>query len=181
RLDIRQIEEYEKMASGFPFNRAWYLLFAYRNRKVSSKGRRRTELSHCKSQLEVNRYLSGNTVLWCVVVDISIVSKWKETRKISTKSIVGHLGTKTVDLKCREIHALANGQFKPSLEALGLDQEEYVILRDYARVHVAVDAEKKRQLRFPITGIFPKKEAAWAEKVFRHQRLYMRPKQDEVL
>ncbi len=172
RLDLNQIRQNEEMASGFPFNRALYLLFSYRNKITRRDGRRRTEFSYCRTEREINAYLA-KAILWCVVIDISIVAMWRRTKPISTKSIMSHLGTKTVNIKCQEVHTLANGGFSEEIASLGLKPEDYAVLEGEARVHVLLDQPGKRKLRFPITAILRKEEAEWGRSLFRRRYIHL--------
>src|SRR3990167_3875029 len=70
--------------------------FAYNNPSVrNEKGGRSSALSRHSDRVEVNRYLA-RAVSWFVLLDHSIVAQWRALRRVSTKSVMGHLGTKTV-------------------------------------------------------------------------------------
>src|SRR5690606_6124389 len=106
-------------------------------------------------------------------VDISIVAMWRRTRPISTKSNMGHRGTKTVDIKCHEVHTLANGGFANHMASLKLKPEDYAVLEGDARVSVSTDLSRKYKLNFPLVAILQRQEAEWARKLFRRRRIYL--------
>ena len=168
RLSLEQIESYER-ARIFPFNRAWYMLFAYRNHSQrSGKGKRVTEFSKHVTPLSINNYLA-NTVSWCLVVDLSIISRWKETRPVSTKSIIGHLGTKTVDLKCRDIHSFANGELSLGLKSLDLDPTKFGTLSGTIQTRVQPDLFSEYLVKFPMTAILPSAEISSVQRMLKRR------------
>lgn len=168
RLDIEQIEYYER-ASEFPFNRAWYLLFAYRNNRATS-GKRRTELAKYTATASIDRYLAG-AIQWGVLIDLSIVRRWKETLPRSTKSVMGHLGTETIDLKCEMVHSFSNGGFAEGLKELGLKPAEFV------RLSGMIKAELPGNLfavEFPLTIIMPSDKADSVHRGFNRRGFSLR-------
>lgn len=156
RLSVEQIKKYEQI-SLFPFNRAWYMLFAYRNIRKAKDGKRVTELSVHEIPLSINNYLA-KSVLWCIIVDLSIVSRWKEVLPHSTKSVMGHYGLRTVDLKTRDVHALANGRFAEGFRELGLDPANFGRVSGQIEPRVQIDLFNEYKISLPITAILPKAE-----------------------
>jgi hypothetical protein len=85
RLDVGQIEHYERI-SNFPFSHAWYVFFAYRNRRrPRSGGKRVTELSvyiKCAGHKPLSRQFhfvvrcSGS--LYCWSLERNLVALYKE-------------------------------------------------------------------------------------------------------
>jgi len=168
RLDIDQVDRYEEL-NAFLYDRMLYVFFAYNNPSVrNAKGGRSTMLSHHHESVGVNRYLA-QAVSWCVIMDFSIVARWRALRRISTKSVMGHLGTKTVDIRCREVHGLANGGFSAGLTGLGLDPTTFVVMDSNVDILIDSDLFEKYQMRFPITAVVPEKEMKHIQKSLRVQ------------
>jgi len=166
RLDIDQIDRYGEL-SAFPFDRAWYMFFAYNNPSVrNEKGGRSSALSRHSDRVEVNRYLA-RAVSWFVLLDHSIVAQWRALRRVSTKSVMGHLGTKTVDVRCREVHSLANGGFATGLTELDLDPAQFAVMDSKVDIVVDTDLFEKYRMRFPITVVTPVKEIKHIKKALR--------------
>lgn len=178
RLSVEQIENYER-TSVFPFDRAWYVLFAYRNHSPRrGKEKRKSQLSEHDDLLVINDYLA-NAVLWCLVVDISIVSRWKETRSHSTTSIMGHIGTRTVDLKCKYVNVFANGGLAKGLKELNLDPREFATLVGKIKTRVRPDLFSEYTLQFPMTVVLPAVEIPSAQRTLR--RRGFRLKRSEIV
>ena len=157
RLSVEQIEHYERI-SVFPFSRVWYMFFAYRNRSLRMKnGTRKTELAKYGDPLSINRYLA-ETILWCTIVDLSIISKWKEVLPISTKSIMGHLGKRTVDLKCGYVQEFSNGGFVSELTRLEFDPKKFSSISGTLKTTLEPDLFSKYSVEFPVTAILPVEE-----------------------
>jgi len=159
RLSVEQIEHYEELSS-FPFNRVWYVLFAYRNNRVRRQnGLRFSELSEHENPVSINRYLAGSA-LWCIILDLSIVSAWKRKFPHSTKSVIGHKGMKTVDIKPRVIHTFSNGGLTEGLKDLDFDPKKFVLLSGKVRTKIEPDLVSEHTIKFPITAILPVSEAS---------------------
>jgi hypothetical protein len=168
RLDIKQIETYENL-SKFPFTTALYALFSYTNKSVRVDGRRCTELSQHITAETVHSYLA-KAVERCVIVDLSIVQRWNALFPKSRKSILGHLGTETVDIKCRSLDSFTVGPLGNQLRLLDLDPSEYRILAG----NVSVKLDDCHQLLFPITIVLRKKIAAALHRKLRSQGMTLK-------
>jgi len=168
RLSTEQIEMYERI-SKFPWSYSRYMLFAYRNGRVKdSKGKRVSELSAHDFPPAINNYLA-KAILWCTVVDLSIVSRWKEVLPHSTKSVMGHRGLRTVDLKTQVIHSLSNGGFKEELRKLDLDPEAFTRISGHIKLRFQFDLFNEYDVSFPITAILPKEEAASFQRMLKRR------------
>ncbi len=156
RLDREQIEGYEQL-SLFPFSRALYLFWAYQNpsRATGQERRRSTALSAHKTPEAINEYLARNT-LWCLVYDLRIVSRWRETLPISTKSNRGHQ-VDTVDLKCHAVHDLANGGFSEGLAKLDLNPDDFAVLTSSIKIGFTLDGARYR-VACPLTAVLEKEK-----------------------
>ena len=164
RLDIRQIENYQQ--SGFS---AWYMFFAYENPRLrNGKGKRSTKLSKHLTPVSISRYLINN-VSWCVLVDLSIVSRWNETRPHSMKSIMGHQGTPTVDVKCSNVHELANGGLASGLRNLGLDSAKFGSLTGVVETTLKADLLGEHVVKFPMTAILPTVEISSLQRMLKRR------------
>ncbi len=166
RLSVEQIEHYERVAR-FPFDRSWYLLFSYRNNRVVGEGgKRSTELSLHRSALGANHYLAEAT-LWGLLVDISIVSRWKEVVAHSTKSILGWPGKETVDLKCRELYPLTNGGLARGLGELGFSPLDFSALNGTILAEIKPDMFRTFYMRFPLRAVLPKRDAKSLQRILK--------------
>jgi len=164
RLAVEQIEHYERV-SVFPFSRSWYALFAYRNRRLRGEdGKQHTELSYHTSPKDINRYLA-DAIEWGLLVDLSIVSGWKETKPRSTKSILGHPGAETIDLKCREAHAFMNGGLVDGLKTLDLNPTNYGVLHGRIKTSFQPDLFTEAFVSFPLTAILPSGELSRVQRM----------------
>ncbi|OHA93579.1 MAG: hypothetical protein A3H52_00695 [Candidatus Zambryskibacteria bacterium RIFCSPLOWO2_02_FULL_39_26] len=173
RLSVDQIEHYQKI-SCFPFDRVWYLLFAYRNRKIKGKsGKYATELSEHINPISINRYLA-ESALWCVLLDISIISRWKDSRSHSTKSVMGHPGERTVDLKCHEVYHFANGGLSSGLKELGLDPDGFGVLTGRITTVVEPDLLSYYKIKFPIIVVLPRQEISSVKRMFQRRGFRLR-------
>ncbi len=150
RLDVEQIKSYEKLTS-FPFSSALYALFSYTNRSVKFEGRRCTELSQHITGESVERYLAKN-IERCVIVDLSIVQRWNAMLPKSHKSILGHLGTETVDIKCRSLDGFASDRPVDQLRSLDLEPKQFAFLS--GDINIKLDG--CLQLSFPIAIVLRK-------------------------
>ena len=155
RWSLSQIRGYEQLVSGFPFKHALYMQFAYRNvtRMNEETGKKESELSRHTTPSAVYAYLARAT-MWCLVFDLSIVSRLRDTSRVSTKSIMGHLGSETIDLKCRRAHDLANGGMREGLEALGLNPSDYGVLTSRVATRVSIGQARYRT-NFPLVAVVP--------------------------
>jgi hypothetical protein len=157
RLSVQQIERYQQLVT-FPFSRAFYVFFAYRNAcRADKRGRRRTELSGHRTAQKIHNYLAGS-ISWCVVVDFTIVSRWKEELPRSTTSILGHLGTETVNLKCKELLEYTNGGLWARLEALELQPGGFGVITGDVDMNLRPGSLEVRNSKFPLTAILPRAE-----------------------
>jgi hypothetical protein len=154
RLDLEQVERYESMVP-FPFLRAYYVLMAYNN--PQSRRSRTSQMAPHVTPKAVCAYLRWS-VSWCVVVDLSIVTKWKEVLPRSRTSILGHLGTETVDIRCRDMAGYINGGLAGKLAPLGLPASEYGIASGRVKLGVEMGHEQPYQLNFPMYAILPRGE-----------------------
>ncbi len=166
RLDLGQIASYEQLI-GFPFNTALYALFSYSNRSVKVGARRCTQLSQYEAAEDIDAFLTIAAER-CVIVDLSIVRQWNALLPKSCKSILGHLGTETVDIRCRLLESYVNGQLGDQLRYLELEPSEYRILSG------KIDIEG---LSFPITFILPKPTASVIRKLLKQRGIILTMKQ----
>ncbi len=164
RLSTEQIEGYERMAA-FPFDRAWYFLFSYDNPgEKGEDGKRRSALKPHIEAPDVHQYLAAS-VKWGLAVDISLIKAWKDVHPHSTKSVMGHLGVETVNLKCRDVYPLTNGGFKEGLRSLGLIPDEFTRLSGRVDTTVQFDLFETYPVSVPLTVIVPKHERQFARKL----------------
>lgn len=177
RLSVGQIEFYNALRN-FPFDHAWYVFFSYRNKSQKVEdGRRATELSHHNDPLSINRYLA-ESVLWCTVVDFSIIAGCETTLPHSTKSVMGHRGLETVDLKTAFVHNLANGGFVSCLNTIGLDSANYVKVGGQISTELQPDLFNTHKVSFPITAIMLKAQSPNFQKMLRKRGFPLSQKVD---
>jgi hypothetical protein len=150
RLELDQIEHYKSLIP-FPFKCALYVLMSYDNPRISKS----TQLAPHVMPEAINAYLA-HYISSCVAVELPIVAKWKEVLPISTKSLLGHLGTKTVDIKCPEVVKYVNGGLAGQLGSIGLDPNDYGLLTGRAQLNVGFDPARKYRLAFPMHCILRK-------------------------
>ncbi len=168
RLSVEQIHKYEQL-SLFPFDRAWYMLFSYRNnRKRTDDGKRVTELSVYNNPLSINNYLA-KSILWCTIVDLTIVKRWKETLPHSTKSVMGNLGLKTVNLKAKDVHDFSNGKFSEGLCKLGLDPLDYDRLSGQIDSVVQPNLFSHHEIKLPVTAILPRADISSFQRMLKRR------------
>lgn len=168
RLSTEQIEHYERIAC-FPFDRSWYLFFSYRNDQVLAEGKRKvTELSLQRSALETNHFLAEAT-LWGLLVDVSIVSRWKEVMEHSTKSILGWPGKETVDLKCQQLYPMTNGGLAKELGELGFSAGDFSALNGTIQAEVKPDLFRTFDMRFPLRAVLPKRDAKSLQRILKNR------------
>lgn len=178
RLSVEQIKKYERL-NGFPFNRVWYVLFAYKNRpRRTDEGKHSSELAIHTEKPDVERFLAEQT-LWCVLVDLSIVTGWRETRKSSTKSVLGHLGSETIDLQCKVLAPLFDVSPVMGLMALNFEPHSLSTLSGKIEVPLQLDLFNTFTVRFPVVAILPRSEASRVQKSLR--RRGFRLKRDVLL
>lgn len=168
RLDTEQIESNSRKIP-FPFDHSWYVLIAYRNRTLpGGNGSRSTELAKHNSEASVRRYLS-QAILWAVVIDITLVERWSETRPVSRKSILGHLGTKTVDIKCQEVWKLVENT-ATELEKLGFPPDQFKKICGTTEDVLT----KKFKTGFPLVALLPASQVPMAKAIFRNRGIRLR-------
>ena len=169
RLALSQLEKYERIAT-FPFERVWYVLFAYENRRQTTKtGRRSSEMATYTERAGVQGFLAER-IKWCVVVDISVVSHWKNELTHSDKSIPCHPGDKSIDIQCKNLDPLFNGNSYGVLKTMGsFGISEKIVLGGYLAFPVTVDLLHTFPLKFPIKMVLPWNYAGRVQK-----RLYRR-------
>ncbi|HEY0221045.1 MAG TPA: hypothetical protein VGC58_02370 [Candidatus Paceibacterota bacterium] len=168
RLSIDQIKLYRSLL-GFPFDNALYTFFSYRNRSLrEGDGKRHTELSHFNDPLSINSYLA-ESILWCVVVDFSVIRGWEKFLPHSTNSVMGHLGCETVNVKTASVHALANGGFKEGLESLSLNPDKFRKVSGVVYTRLRLDLFREYDLRFPITAILLKENSEVFQRMLRRR------------
>ncbi len=155
RLSVEQIGFYKALEC-FPFDQVWYIFFSYRNGNMKGEdGNRHSELSRYNDQISINRYLA-ESVQWCTLVDFSIVKGWMDSMPHSTKSVMGHLGLETVDLKPASVHQIANGGFKEGLEGINLNPASYVRVAGQIKMSLQPDLFNEYNLSFPLTAVLSK-------------------------
>jgi hypothetical protein len=168
RLSINQIEQYEKLRA-FPFSKVWYMFFAYDNpSEKGDEGKRSSKLSAHVSREAVQLFLA-KSVQWCLLADFSIVKGWRHTRPISSKSVMGHPGAQTVDLKCHHAHTLTNGGLASELRELGLAPDEYGRLSGMIRTSVSVAPFGNLKVKFPLTAVLPYEEISSVQRMMRRR------------
>jgi hypothetical protein len=150
------------------------MLFAYDNHlRRNGKKERKTDLSVHNTPVSIYHYLA-NAIQWCLLIDLSIISRWKETRPHSTKSIMGHLGTRTVNLKCREVHMFANGGLMAGLESLGFDPKRFATLTGVVKTTVQSDLFNEYPVQFPITAVLPLEEVLSAQRLLSRRGFHLK-------
>ena len=174
RLKVEQIDEYKKL-SRFRFERAWYAFFAYRNRRLrrGEVGDPTTELARHTSPAEVERYLA-ETLQWCLIVDLSVVERWKELLPHSTKSVPGHPGMETVDVKCEDVYPLANGGLYQGLKGLKLPTVEFGVLSGTIDGTMEADLYREYRVKFPLTFVLPYQDMRWVQGMLRERGFPLR-------
>lgn len=162
RLSLDQIEQYESRVQSREVESSWYMFFAYRNRSLSigEGGRRVTELSAHRSSDSINAYLSS-AVMWAVLVDVSIVRGWKDTLPRQRKSIMGHLGMVTVDVKCSVLQEIVERNLPGHLVEIGLNP------KGYRRVTFNVKGYSSTE--FPVTAVVLAEQALTLRKVLKRR------------
>ncbi len=173
RLSVEQIEHYERV-SVFPFSRAWYMFFAYRNHsRKNGGGKRASELSLHTTPAAIRAYLA-DAIVWCLLVDLSIITRWRETRPHSTKSILGHLGAETVDLKCPYVHEFVNGGLADGLKGLNLDPASYGTLFGNVKATFQPDLFTEHLVHFPMTAVLPSSEIRSVQRMLSRRGFRLR-------
>lgn len=164
RLSLQQIEQYESRVLSHEVESCWYMLFAYRNRslRIGEGNKRITELSQHRSSRSISAYLSS-AVKWAVLVDMSIVSRWKETLPRQKKSIMGHLGMVTVDVKCSVLEEIVEKRLASHLVEIGLNPQ------DYRRL--TFDVKGYSSAEFPVTAVLLVEQALTLRKILKSRGL----------
>ncbi len=164
RLDVNQIERDRRL-----FGNAWYMMFAYHNpTSRGGDGLKHSALSRHSEPEGIQQFLA-DSALWCVVVDISIVKMWQKTIPHSTKSIMGHLGTKTVDIKCRDLVSFVNSKMTDELTRLGLEPEKFSKLYGHLNPENLTGPRPKGGI--PFLAILPKARALSLQRSLRRRGL----------
>ncbi len=166
RLSVDQIESYEQELSSGSSKRAWYMLFAYRNKSRMDPvlGRRATELSKHTTSSGVGGYLASS-VMWCVLLDLSIVSQWKKMMPQQTKSIMGHLGMRTVDISCRDLEMIVFHGLHQHLGNFGLNPDNFNKLVGEWGLRGHDGSPIPDSLLVPITAVVPSSDAKLLRKI----------------
>lgn len=170
RLCVAQIADYGRLKI-FRYDRAWYTFFAYDNPKVKDvkRGKVTNALARYKRKGPVKDYLAERT-RWGLILDHSIIQRLMETRKHSTKSVMGHPGKETIDLKAqRDIYPLTNGGLRKALESLGLNPDDFAVLECQVLTRVQPNMFEDYSLGFPVRVVVPQEEAKLAQKIFARQ------------
>jgi hypothetical protein len=168
RLCVEQIDWYNNI-SQFPFSRAWYVFFNYRNGSRKTEGGKRvSELSVHNDPLSVNKYLASS-VIWCTILDLSIVNRWKELLPHSTKSVMGHPGKETVNLKPTSVHHIANGGFAHGLRELNLNPDDFNKVTGHIEMRLQPDLFSEYDMSFPVTAVLPKEESRSFQNILKHR------------
>lgn len=165
RLDLPQIDRC-KARVPFPFSRAWYALFAYDNPRLP--GTRSSKMAPHVTPESVSSYLS-DSLSWCVVVDLSIVHAWKEVFPKSYTSILGHLGTPSIDILCPALSRYTGADLSSILQSLRLNPREYAILSGGVKVTAQWEHVIGRVLSFPMTAILPKADVRSFQRLMRRR------------
>jgi hypothetical protein len=168
-LDTAQVDRYSLSVGGFPwekFKHGLYWFYAYNN-PVKREGKKsRTALSKHITEAAVREYVSNN-ILWCVVVDLSIVAHWRDAPgRVVTGSIQSHADTPTIDVKHRDIEHLANGGFHEELAKYELDPERFDVLSGKVNLDFRPTLFERYQLNFPITAVVLKEDVSTVRKMF---------------
>jgi hypothetical protein len=149
RLDLEQVESY-RQSGALTGRRTWYIFYSYSNQRLRhTDGTRKTELSLQSSGEEMCSFLAKH-IRWCIVVDLEIIQPWTKVKPISRKSVMGHLGTKTVDLSCREVRECVVNRPEEWLEELGFTSETFTHMTGEVRVNWKVNPEIVKPLFFPL-------------------------------
>ncbi len=165
RLSLEQIERYGKI-SRFPFDRAWYMFFAYRNNR-GKRGERSTELAQHTTAEAVRAYLASAT-MWGLIFDLSIVERWRKTRSVSSKSIMGHLGSQTIDVRCSEAYDFANDGLHFGLTQLGVNPIAFSTVTSRIKLSTTI-GDVTYRLAFPLRAVLPCAELPRLERLLRRR------------
>ncbi len=149
RLDLEQVESY-RQSSVKEGRRTWYVFYSYSNKRLRGvDGFRRTELSLQSSEEEIKNFLAEH-IRWCIVVDLEIICPWTKIKPISRKSIMGHPGTKTVDLYCQEVRDSVVNRPEEWLGELGFTSESFSHLTSEIKFSWKIDPKTAQPLQFPL-------------------------------
>lgn len=160
RCDLDQMEKYKRRLP-FPFSHAYYVFFGYDNPR--NKSTKSNTMAVHKTESAISKYLA-KSVRWCLVFDYSIVRRWKEVIETSDRSILGHKGTLSVDLKWQELLVYANGGLGHKLRLLGLDPEDYTVLSGQTQIRKEFDLFGRKPVSFEIKVVLPRKDASKFQK-----------------
>lgn len=172
RLSVDQIEKYARL-NGFPFRRIWYALFSYENRRQTRDGKRQTELAAHSEEVAVQRFLAEHT-LWCLLVDFSVVKDWRETRPLSKKSILGHLGMETIDLPCKTFAPIFGEHPIAGFRVLNFAPSILGTLSGKATVAMELDLFTTQEVQFPVMMVLPHEEISQVQRNLRRRGFRLR-------
>lgn len=164
RLDLDQIRQYD-LRRCWECERAWYFLIAYRNKDIRENGRKTTELARHTETEAIEDYLA-RSIAWGIIIDIDIVEKWRRTRPISKKSILGHRGTKTVDIRCSELETLIKNGPPKEFNRGRLGEKHFQFFSQTVRRKLS----SGRVVRFPLFAILPLCDVSFLEWTLSRRR-----------
>jgi len=120
RLSTEQLQGILKLSESFPFSRALYILFKYRNRKVGGK----TELSRFSDKTETEAFLAKN-LCSIHILDARILPGVMEIGENRRKSgsLPCNPELETIDLTQGDLYGLANGKGPAVFASLGGEWE----------------------------------------------------------
>lgn len=169
RLSVEQIRHYQRIQF-FPFSRVWYMFFAYTNKSKRNKqnGSKESQLSKHSDPWSINTYLA-KSLEWCLLVDLSIVSKWEEKLPHSRKSVMGHRGMETVDLKPRYVYEFYNGGLETKLTDLELNPKYFGVIHGQIKTQVKIDLFNEHEIAVPLTAIIPSCEVTSLQRRLRRR------------
>lgn len=179
-LDTDQIDRYALSVGSFPWE-TWkqglYWFYAYNNPSKRVGRKSSTALSHHKTEAAVREYLTKN-MLWCVVVDLTIVAHWRGVRPVVTGSIQSHENTPTIDIRHRDLEHLVNGGFREELTKYDLDPERFEVLGSHVSLDLRPTLFERYNLSFPLTAVLLKEHVSTAQRIFKRRGFPLRRRDD---
>ncbi len=176
RISPTQLEDYRQRICAGQSKSVWYALFWYTNRALRNPetGVRRTELSEYNDPKSINPFLAKRAD-WCLVVDITLIEAWHQMIPYSNKSLIGHLGRRTIDLKRRYLTDFLQNRTASGLKELGLDAEDYSFLSGGINRPISAEPFGTYQVNFPVYTVLQKVDAQKTRKRFSSRGIVLRP------
>lgn len=110
RVCLDQLERYTQRLRSAESAHVWYVLCFYRNKDIRlAGGRKTTEFASHHTNRQVRSFLRQRTSD-VFILDLSVVQHIALTTPASSKSIIGHLGRKTLDIKKKHLTSIVTRQ-----------------------------------------------------------------------